>query len=64
MMLVDLPFYVDNGVLPHDPFVKLDDSTVGELIRIAVRQIRLVKPDMRCGLGGGHANDRDGTLVL
>jgi pyruvate,orthophosphate dikinase len=51
-----LPFYLEQGVLPADPFVELDDTSVGELIRLAVQRAREAKPGIRIGLGGGHAN--------
>lgn len=54
-----LPFYIDNDVLPADPFVHLDQSTVGRLVEWAVEAGRRVKPDLRCGLAGGHAGSPD-----
>ena len=30
-----LPFYVDNGILPEDPFVSLDQVGVGKLVKMA-----------------------------
>ncbi len=54
-----LPFYVDNDVLPSDPFVHLDQNTVGRLIQWATDAGRRVKPGLRCGLAGGHAGSPD-----
>lgn len=54
-----LPFYLENDVLPADPFVQLDQSTVGRLVEFAVREARAQKPDLRCGLAGGHAGEPD-----
>jgi pyruvate,orthophosphate dikinase len=52
-----LPFYIEQGILPNDPFVELDDGSVGELIRIAIAQARAANPTIEIGLGGGHANE-------
>jgi len=51
-----LPHYVEQGVLPADPFVRLDPDGIGELMRIAVAKARSVCPDIIIGLAGGHAN--------
>jgi len=51
-----LPFYVEMGILPIDPFVSLDPS-VGELVEIAVERGRARKPDLRLGMCGEHGGD-------
>lgn len=52
-----LPFYVDNDVLPADPFLRMDLRTVGRLIEIAVADARARRPGFRCGLAGAHAGE-------
>jgi pyruvate,orthophosphate dikinase len=52
-----LPTYVEKGVLPADPFVTLDISGVGELIRIGVRGGRRTRPDLKVGICGEHGGD-------
>lgn len=54
-----LPFYVDNDVLPADPFVRLDQGTVGRLVEWAVEAGRAVRPGLPCGLSGAHAGTAD-----
>jgi len=54
-----LPFYVDNDVLPADPFVQLDQGTVGRLVEWAIAAGRRVKPGLSCGLAGAHAGAPD-----
>jgi pyruvate,orthophosphate dikinase len=54
-----LPFYLENDVFPSDPFVKLDERGVGELLRLGLERARRVKPDIVCGLAGGHASHPD-----
>ncbi len=52
-----LPAYVAQHLLPGDPFVSLDRSGVGELVRIAVEKGSLARPDMHFGLCGEHGGD-------
>ncbi len=54
-----LPFYMENDVLPADPFVKLDRAAVGALIELAIQRGRARKPGLVCGLSGGQASDAD-----
>ncbi len=52
-----LPYYVEHGILPKDPFVSLDVEGVGELVRIAVEKGRRVKNGLKCGICGEHGGD-------
>ncbi|MCK4305092.1 MAG: pyruvate, phosphate dikinase, partial [Candidatus Eisenbacteria sp.] len=52
-----LPSYVEDGILPHDPFVSLDREGVGQLIRAAVEKGRQVKPKLKTGICGEHGGD-------
>ena len=49
--------YVEQGILPKDPFVSLDMDGVGELMRIAVERGRETKPDLKLGICGEHGGD-------
>jgi len=49
-----LPFYVDNKILPHNPFEVLDTKGVGRLMRYAVEGGRITKPDLKIGICGEH----------
>ncbi len=51
-----LPFYVEMGILPIDPFVSLDPS-VGELVEIAVERGRAKNPGLELGMCGEHGGD-------
>ncbi|MGK0358106.1 MAG: pyruvate,orthophosphate dikinase [Bradymonadia bacterium] len=51
-----LPFYLDNDVLPADPFQALDLDGVGALIEIAVTRGRAARPGLVCGLAGAQAS--------
>ncbi len=52
-----LPFYVEHGILPGDPFQVLDQDGVGKLIRMAVRLGRGVRPDLKVGICGEHGGE-------
>ncbi len=52
-----LPSYVDQGILPKDPFVSIDIEGVGALVRIAVEKGRHTKNNLKMGICGEHGGD-------
>jgi pyruvate,orthophosphate dikinase len=52
-----LPHYVDQGILPKDPFVSIDVDGVGRLVRIAAEKGRATKPNLKLGICGEHGGD-------
>ncbi|MBK5274444.1 MAG: pyruvate, phosphate dikinase [Desulfuromonadales bacterium] len=52
-----LPFYVDNGILPEDPFVSLDQAGVGKLVKMACQLGRDTRPKIKLGICGEHGGD-------
>ncbi|CUE93981.1 pyruvate phosphate dikinase, putative [Bodo saltans] len=54
---VFLARYAALGIYPRDPFQSLDQEGVGELIRIAIRKGRSVKPLLKIGICGEHGGD-------
>ncbi|MCX7718427.1 MAG: pyruvate, phosphate dikinase [Candidatus Sumerlaeaceae bacterium] len=52
-----LPFYVENKILPGDPFQSLDTAGVGLLMSMAVKSGRDARPDLKCGICGEHGGD-------
>lgn len=52
-----LPYYVDKGILPKDPFVSLDPDGVGALVKIAKEKGRGVKEALKLGICGEHGGD-------
>ena len=51
--------YIEDGILPLDPFVTIDADGVGELIRIGTEKGRNLKPDLEVGICGEHGGDPD-----
>ena len=54
-----LPFYVDHGLLPKDPFVSIDRDGVGALVRMGVERGRATHPGLKLGICGEHGGDPD-----
>ncbi|KRT71745.1 MAG: pyruvate phosphate dikinase, pyruvate,orthophosphate dikinase [Candidatus Rokubacteria bacterium CSP1-6] len=52
-----LPFYIDRGLLPSDPFSVLDQEGVGELIRIGIERGRKTRPGLKVGICGEHGGE-------
>ena len=52
-----LPAYVEQGILEYDPFVVLDQESVGELIRIGVERGRQTRPELKVGICGEHGGE-------
>ncbi|NNL74923.1 MAG: hypothetical protein HKO68_01155 [Desulfobacterales bacterium] len=49
--------YMENGILPDNPFATIDREGVGELMDMAVKKGRAVKPKLECGICGEHGGD-------
>lgn len=52
-----LPQYVEQKILPVDPFVSLDQSGVGQLIEMGMRKGRGKKKNLKIGICGEHGGD-------
>ncbi len=52
-----LPMYVEQKILPSDPFVSLDVEGVGQLVQMGVAKGRSVRPDLKVGICGEHGGD-------
>jgi pyruvate,orthophosphate dikinase len=49
--------YVEDKILPVNPFQTLDAVGVGQLVRIAVEKGRAARPDLELGICGEHGGD-------
>jgi len=52
-----LNHYIEEGILPADPFVTIDEEGVGELIRIAMTKGKTRNPKLKTGICGEHGGD-------
>ncbi|MGQ3039787.1 MAG: pyruvate, phosphate dikinase [Brevundimonas sp.] len=52
-----LQAYLDKGIFETDPFVRLDQDGVGDLIRIAKERGGAARPDIKTGICGEHGGD-------
>ena len=49
--------YVDNKILPANPFATLDQEGVGQLMEIALEKALPVRPNLKRGICGEHGGD-------
>jgi pyruvate,orthophosphate dikinase len=52
-----LPHYLNQELLPKDPFQSLDPEGVGQLVNGAVHKGRQNHEDLKCGICGEHGGD-------
>ena len=52
-----LPDYLNEKILEIDPFQSLDQSGVGQLVRMGVEKGRSARPGLKCGICGEHGGD-------
>ncbi|MEW5993575.1 MAG: pyruvate, phosphate dikinase, partial [Candidatus Zixiibacteriota bacterium] len=52
-----LTYYIENGILPADPFVTIDRKGVGEMVEVGTERGRQARPDLKVGICGEHGGD-------
>ncbi|NLJ56147.1 MAG: pyruvate, phosphate dikinase [Firmicutes bacterium] len=52
-----LPYYLQEKILPENPFVVLDQQGVGGLVSMAAEKGREVKPGLKLGICGEHGGE-------
>jgi pyruvate,orthophosphate dikinase len=52
-----LPDYLQQDILPNDPFQQLDESGVGELVEMGLTRGRAGNPTLKVGICGEHGGD-------
>ena len=52
-----LPDYLEQKVLAHDPFQSLDQSGVGQLVKMGVDKGRSIRENLKIGICGEHGGD-------
>jgi pyruvate,orthophosphate dikinase len=51
--------YLENEVFTKNPFASLDQTGVGQLVKIAIEKGRATRPDIKLGICGEHGGDPD-----
>ena len=49
--------YVDEKIIPADPFNTLDQEGVGQLVKLGVQRGRSTRENLKCGVCGEHGGD-------
>jgi pyruvate,orthophosphate dikinase len=52
-----MPEYLEQGLLKRNPFDTIDQTGVGDLVRIGAERGRSVKPELKLGVCGEHGGD-------
>src|SRR3954465_15960776 len=52
-----MPAYLQEGLLKRNPFETIDQTGVGELVKLGAQRGRKVKPDLKLGVCGEHGGD-------
>jgi pyruvate,orthophosphate dikinase len=52
-----MPAYLEQGLLKRNPFDTIDQTGVGDLVRMGAERGRAVKPDLKLGVCGEHGGD-------
>ena len=49
--------YIEQKILPTDPFDTVDQAGVGKLMQMAVASAKEVRPDIKLGICGEHGGE-------
>ena len=52
-----VPIYIEHGILEKDPFQILDQTGVGQLMKIAIEKGRSTRPNIKLGICGEHGGE-------
>lgn len=52
-----LPFYIQEKILPENPFMEIDREGVGRLVKLAIEEGRRSRPGLKLGVCGEHGGD-------
>ena len=52
-----LPAYLENKILKEDPFMVLDQTGVGQLVKMGIEKGRSIKPKLKIGICGEHGGE-------
>ncbi|MEJ2201703.1 MAG: pyruvate, phosphate dikinase, partial [Desulfuromonadaceae bacterium] len=57
-----LPFYVESEIYPNDPFVALDQTGVGQLVKMGCEKGRATRPNIKLGICGEHGGEPSSVI--
>ncbi len=57
-----LPLYLDQKILPEDPFQVLDQEGIGQLVEMGVKKGRSTRPDLKVGICGEHGGEPNSVM--
>jgi len=52
-----MPGYLQRNILPEDPFQRLDQTGIGQLVQIGIEKGRKTRPGLKVGICGEHGGD-------
>ena len=52
-----LPYYIEKGIFSQDPFVALDQTGVGQLLKMGLEKGKKTRPDIKLGICGEHGGE-------
>ena len=59
-----MPAYLEQGLLKRNPFETIDQSGVGELVRMGAERGRATKPKLKLGVCGEHGGDPESIQLF
>jgi pyruvate, orthophosphate dikinase len=57
-----LPYYVEQGIYSADPFAKLDQGGVGQLVKMGFDKGRSTRANLKVGICGEHGGDPSSVI--
>jgi pyruvate,orthophosphate dikinase len=59
-----MPAYLEQGLLKRNPFETIDQSGVGELVKMGAERGRKTKPSLKLGVCGEHGGDPESIALF
>jgi len=59
-----MPAYLEQGLLKRNPFETIDQTGVGELVKLGASRGRATKPDLKLGVCGEHGGDPESIALF
>ena len=59
-----MPAYLEQGLLKRNPFETIDQSGVGELVRVGAERGRKTHPKLKLGVCGEHGGDPESIALF